>query len=197
MGLREKKKKEMEKKILSISKKAFLNKGYLNTSIDEIAQAAEIGVGTLYNYFQSKAELFIAVMSDICIIPEEYHEADNKNDVTGIVTDYLMRYIKSISLIKKNIWRDMLSMLFQGSGNLLLKGLMGLDYRVVEDLRRLLKELKEKGNLDEGFNVQDASQVLYDISIAQVVLYVFLDDLTLEKIEQNIASEIKFIFERR
>lgn len=38
----------------------FTRKGYDNTSIDELARTARIGKGTIYTYFQSKSEIFLA-----------------------------------------------------------------------------------------------------------------------------------------
>lgn len=42
----------------------FSQKGYSNTSIDDIVQAAGISKGGIYNYFQSKEEIFLAIAGD-------------------------------------------------------------------------------------------------------------------------------------
>jgi len=44
--------------ILAAALGVFAEKGFHNAKIEEIAQAAQVGKGTVYEYFQSKKELF-------------------------------------------------------------------------------------------------------------------------------------------
>jgi len=48
-----------EKQILDAARVLFFQYGYKKTSVDEIAEAAGIGKGTVYNYFKNKEDLFI------------------------------------------------------------------------------------------------------------------------------------------
>jgi len=48
--------------ILDTATKLFSKYGYGKTSLDEIAAAAQIAKGTVYNYFHSKEELFMAAV---------------------------------------------------------------------------------------------------------------------------------------
>lgn len=56
-SLRERKKLQYQQKILDAAAKEFQNRGFINTSIAIIMQAADLGVGTFYNYFDSKEDL--------------------------------------------------------------------------------------------------------------------------------------------
>ena len=53
-------KKEKKEKILDAAIKVFSSQGRGNTKISDIAVAAGIGKGTIYEYFQSKDEVFAA-----------------------------------------------------------------------------------------------------------------------------------------
>jgi AcrR family transcriptional regulator len=53
-------KDEKKSQILEASIKVFADKGWNKTKISDIAEAANIGKGTIYEYFQSKDELFAA-----------------------------------------------------------------------------------------------------------------------------------------
>jgi len=48
-----------EKAILDSAREFFFRYGYKKTSMDEIAEEAGIGKGTIYNYFKNKEDLFI------------------------------------------------------------------------------------------------------------------------------------------
>lgn len=60
-GLRQKQKKHRERDILAAAAKLIAAKGCNSTSIEEIAELAEVGVGTVYNYFHSKVDLVLAL----------------------------------------------------------------------------------------------------------------------------------------
>jgi AcrR family transcriptional regulator len=57
LPLREKKKIETKNKIFEVAGKLFKEKGFDNTTVDEITREAGIGKGTFFNYFQTKAAL--------------------------------------------------------------------------------------------------------------------------------------------
>lgn len=63
--IQNRKAKEKNKRIESIleaAKKVFFSKGYLHTSMDDIALLAEISKPTIYQYFPSKDSLFFSLM---------------------------------------------------------------------------------------------------------------------------------------
>lgn len=47
--------------IFKAAREVFYTKGFKDTNISEIAKQAGIGVGTFYNYFESKEKLFLEV----------------------------------------------------------------------------------------------------------------------------------------
>ncbi len=59
MSLREKKKIETKNKIIEVAGRLFKEKGFNNTTVDEITREAEIGKGTFFNYFPIKEALLI------------------------------------------------------------------------------------------------------------------------------------------
>jgi len=61
---KEKEKIRHRSEILKASLKLFSEKGFHNVSMQDIAAQAEFGVGTLYNFFQSKEQLFTELLND-------------------------------------------------------------------------------------------------------------------------------------
>ena len=53
---------EKEEIILEAANKIFLKYGYQKTSMDDIAKEAMIGKGTIYYYFNSKEDIFVALL---------------------------------------------------------------------------------------------------------------------------------------
>jgi Transcriptional regulator len=65
MGLTERKKleKEIKKKdIIDAAERVFFKKGYVNSSMDEVAKEAEFSKRTVYVYFSSKEQIYFEIM---------------------------------------------------------------------------------------------------------------------------------------
>lgn len=65
MGTLERKEREKEhrrEEILNAAHRVFFQKGLQAATMDEIAEAAELSKGTLYLYYKSKEDLYLAVM---------------------------------------------------------------------------------------------------------------------------------------
>jgi AcrR family transcriptional regulator len=65
MGIHERKEREKEhrrEEILDAAQKVFFEKGLVVATMDEIAEESELSKGTLYLYYKSKEDLYLAVM---------------------------------------------------------------------------------------------------------------------------------------
>jgi AcrR family transcriptional regulator len=60
---REQKKALQRRKILDAAREVFFRDGFVNANLDEVAALAEVAKGTLYRHFDSKADLYVAVLS--------------------------------------------------------------------------------------------------------------------------------------
>jgi AcrR family transcriptional regulator len=73
MASREERKKRIteqrEKQILDAALLVFSRKGFDKATIPDIAREAGIAVGTIYNYYPSKREVFVAVIRNLIITP--------------------------------------------------------------------------------------------------------------------------------
>ena len=56
--------KDLEKKIFNTSMELFLENGYEGVDMKMIAKKCSIAVGTLYNYYPNKKELYIAILNE-------------------------------------------------------------------------------------------------------------------------------------
>jgi AcrR family transcriptional regulator len=63
MPRREEKKAESRRRILESARDVFFRDGFMQANLDEVAEKAGVAKGTLYRYFESKAELYVAVLA--------------------------------------------------------------------------------------------------------------------------------------
>ncbi len=62
-GLRAKQKANRTERILAAATALFREQGYDAVRIEDIAEQAEVSVGTFYNYFQTKGDILVAIVS--------------------------------------------------------------------------------------------------------------------------------------
>ena len=60
---RARKKAESRRRILESARGVFFSDGFMNANLDVVAQRAGVAKGTLYRYFDSKADLYVAVLA--------------------------------------------------------------------------------------------------------------------------------------
>jgi AcrR family transcriptional regulator len=62
-GLRAKQKADRTRRILEAATTLFRQQGYDSARIEDIAEMAEVSVGTLYNYYQNKGDILVATVA--------------------------------------------------------------------------------------------------------------------------------------
>ena len=112
-GLRERQKAGRRRDILAAAAKLFRRDGFGDTAIEAIAQEAEVAAGTVYNYFQSKGDLLIAL---VALDGEEVRAAGRKiianppKDPVQAILKLLSFYIDhSLIHLTKELWRNALA----------------------------------------------------------------------------------------
>jgi AcrR family transcriptional regulator len=61
---RAEKKAQSRRQILDAARDVFFRDGFMSANLDEAAEKAGVAKGTLYRYFESKADLYVAVLAD-------------------------------------------------------------------------------------------------------------------------------------
>jgi len=93
-------KEETKCRIISVALDEFANKGYLDASMRDIAQNADVSVGNIYRYFKNKSELFDEVMepaySRLMLEMREagYSKADYSVTLIEDTVDRIMKVLK-------------------------------------------------------------------------------------------------------
>ena len=71
MGITERKEREKQQRreeIIQAAEEVFFSKGFENSTMDDIAERAELSKGTLYLYFKSKEDLHMAVAQKAIVL---------------------------------------------------------------------------------------------------------------------------------
>jgi len=94
LGRRERNKQEKRARIVGAARRLFGEKGFQETTTQEIAEAADIGIGTLFLYARSKEDLLVMVFRDEMI--ETAHAAFARLRPGEPLLDQLLRVFQSM-----------------------------------------------------------------------------------------------------
>lgn len=136
---------QRKKFIMDVALSLISEKGYHQTSMNEIAQKAEFSVGTLYNFFINKEELYKAMVNEKA--SEFYEILKDVLDSPGSPEEVLKKWVDTkIRLYTEN--RQFFSIFFVESMKInisLRAALTGEIRQLHQDIRKRLAGIFEKG----------------------------------------------------
>jgi AcrR family transcriptional regulator len=200
MGLREQKKQKAQDSILQNAGNLFLTKGYAGTTLEEIAARAEIGVGTLYNYYDSKAEVFLAIMADKMDFSVEEIDrllGDAETDVVDLILKFIREAAKPFLLISNEIWQELISVALGVTKpeNVLLQKLIQVDNQFMSQLEKCFDYLINQGAIASNYPAKQVAGVIYSIILSQFLFYIYDKGMTGEQFISSSEEQITFVLQ--
>ena len=195
--LRLRQKRKREKGILGAAEKLIVSKGYINTSIEEIADKAEVGVGTVYNYFQSKPKLLMALFRRYHLELTESGNAilDNPPDSAVEALCALLRVYFEGPFVRfhKDHMREIFSILVN-ERLAIRKETMQHDYMVVEQVTKLIEILQSRNLIIRDVPPNELAIPVYSIFTLAGMVFIYDDDMTVDTTMEAIRHNIQLIY---
>lgn len=193
-GLREKQKADRHRRMVSAASRLFTKHGYDATSMEAIADKAGVSVGTVYNYYESKSEILLA------IVVQEGEETyaggqellnEAENGASGVLDDLVVLYLKSpLRFMRKPEWRQAIALSI-----LQPETRFGRQYRQVENRLEALssqaiENLVERGELVGVSDPTALGKVLFHTVHAAFVAFVSGEDVKFDDIHADLKTRI-------
>lgn len=150
LSRRERKKQETKAGILKAARHLFEERGFENTSIEEITERADLSKGTFFNYFSNKEGVLTGIaeeeVEDILFLAEEFDEKDSAvNKIRLIIKRLLEDAIPYLHLTGKVVFSSIINAGGQPSPF----------YKINVLLEDLVKEGQKKGEITSRFSPAD------------------------------------------
>jgi len=194
-NLRQRKKNDRNQRIQNAALNLFGSQGFQKTSISQIAEKANLGVGTIYNYYKSKEEILFSIIQDRS---NEYVEQLDKiinnsnNDIQGSISAFIDVYLKSFSIYNKKIWCEIIGAGF--SMNLPILTLVDkVDQIFLNKFSELLNEFQRKGVMRNDIKVKDIVSIIYSLMISKILRYISNEKMVLIDLKNSLNKQIKII----
>jgi AcrR family transcriptional regulator len=146
-GLREQKKRKTRATIIEAAVALFGERGYENTTIAALAEAAGVGKGTIYSYFRSKNEILLSFCEgELLYIHEEIRH--KLTPEASLQDKMLLLFMSEFSYVTKNkefgrtLMREMIF-----PRELMVQYSRKIEDQFIGMFIRIFKEAQEQGQL--------------------------------------------------
>ena len=191
VSLMDKKKQKRRKRIIQAATTLFQSKGYAETTIGDIADQAELGVGTIYNYFSSKNDILLNLVADICI-EKKPDEIIYENDPVKTLYSYIYGYFDEFMIFDKAIWRGWFAALFNEPN--LFERAYALDMKIAGELEGICKQMQSRGMISNDVPAREIASTVYVIFISWMMSFIMLADMDIQSTKQEFEKQVKLIF---
>jgi AcrR family transcriptional regulator len=197
-GLRDRKKKEVRHRIVQAGRNLFANTGIDDTTMEDVARAADVSVATVYNYFGSKSSLLLAGVAeetDDMIAAGAEVLARPGSSPAKAVQRILHVYVDHFTSWDPRLLREVLRASFQRSGGEeLTMELAAMDQRLIEQMMTLLARFHAKGKLNPKVEVYEATILLFSTFVTQLIIFISIEGTTITDLHDQVAGQVELAF---
>lgn len=197
-SLRERKKERTGRRILDMAAELFVANSYDGTTMEDVAAAADVSVGTLYNYFGSKPALLLAIVADD--VEAVAHRGapvveDPGDDPVAAFAAVIDVYLDVYLDLGRDLMREVVRASFGRSSDDLMSELLQIDERLLEQLQGLLAHFKARGLVAPDVPNDDGASLLFSIVVANLIVFISVEDLTATEIHEQARQQIALTFQ--
>lgn len=194
-GLRARQKANRNKQIVTSASGLFRKTGFENTKIETIAERAQVSVGTIYNYFESKGDLLVAVVSlevNEVLNAGESVIAAPPDDVMEAITLLIDIYLDhSLYYLDKDMWRNAMALATSQPTSPSGRKYNELDERLSAQVGELIEKLRRMGRIKANTDTEAVGGIIFNATNMMFTTFVKTDTMSLEKLKSALARQIK------
>ena len=175
-GLREKQKAHRHDRIIEAASRLFREQGYEDVKMEAIAAAAEVAIGTIYNYYRNKGDLLVAIVS---LEVEEVLRAgedvitDPPPGVEDAVDALVGGYVEhSLHYLSKEMWRQAMAISTTQPMSPFGETYAALDLALARQTCELLQKLQALGLLSLEADPANLGEVIFNNTNMNFIVFV-------------------------
>jgi AcrR family transcriptional regulator len=192
-GLRERQKADRTQRILEAASALFRSQGYDAVRIEDIAGAADVSAGTCYNYFSTKGDLLLAIVSmevEEVVAAGRALVENPPPDVAGAL-DGLIRlyYDHSLNYLSKEMWRKAMAFSIEAPDTPFSQRYTELDGLLSAQVCDLISALKARGLTRSDLVPGVMGQIVFSALNQMFIEFVKADAMPLSALHRASAAQ--------
>lgn len=165
-GLRARQKADKTDRMLQAAARLFRAQGYAAAHIEDIAAAAEVSVGTFYNYFGTKGDVLLACVSmeveEVLAQGDALLQAppqDVAHALDALVSSY---YSHSLIYLTKEMWRTAMALSIDAPDSPFSRRYTALDGMLCDQVCGLMARLQALGRMRAECDTRALGEVTFN-----------------------------------
>ncbi|MES2845821.1 MAG: TetR/AcrR family transcriptional regulator [Pseudomonadota bacterium] len=193
-GLREKQKADRQRRILTAASRLFREAGYGAVRIEDIAAAAEVSVGTFYNYFETKGELLLAIVTmeveEVLSLGESVVR-DPPCSVEVALRQLIGGYFDhSLVYLSKEMWRTALAIAIEAPDTPFSCRYTQLDSLMTDQVCNLIAELQARGLARQDVCARALGEVIFNNLNMMFIEFVKSEPMPMAHLHDKVAVQM-------
>ncbi|MEM9845378.1 MAG: TetR/AcrR family transcriptional regulator, partial [Pseudomonadota bacterium] len=194
-GLRAKQKADREKRILKAAVTKFRAQGYHSVRIEDLAEAAEVSVGTVYNYYRTKGDILIATVAmeveEVLASGTRIVEAPPPGVHAALCALIFSYYDHSLEYLSKEMWRSAMALSIEASQTPNGRHYTELDQWLAIQVTDLISALQERGDVRADVDPAALGRVIFNNLNQMFIEFVKDDDATLSDLRDTVSKQMR------
>jgi len=194
-GLRAKQKADRHSRILEAATTLFREHGFDAVKMEAIAAAAEVSIGTIYNYYQNKGDLLVAIVAmevnEVLaageqVISKPPHSAERAID--GLIGNYIEH---SLVYLSKEMWRQAMATAIQQPESPFGVTYAQLDVALARQVYRLIEQLQKLGLVDPEADAKSLGELIFNNTNMMFTIFVTSGTMTVDQLRMTIRRQLR------
>lgn len=187
-GLRERQRADRTRRILEAASTLFRAQGYDAARIEDIAAAAEVSAGTCYNYFSTKGDLLLAIVSmeveEVVDAGRVVVEAPPMDIAKALRTLIGIYYDHSLHYLSKEMWRKAMAFSIEAPGTPFSQRYTELDGLLIAQICDLIAALQARGLARGDLDPAVIGQIVFSALNQMFIEFVKADAMPLSDLHR-------------
>ncbi|MBC7477763.1 MAG: TetR/AcrR family transcriptional regulator [Pseudorhodobacter sp.] len=192
-GLRARQKRLRHERILDAALLLFRNAGYDAVRTEDIAAAADVSVGTLYNYFENKGDLLLALVTlEVAEVLEQGAAvvANPPPDIAQALDQLVGGYYDhSNTYLTKELWRTAMALTIQAAETPFSARYTALDQSLTDQVCALVAQLQHRGLARKDIDARALGQVIFNNLNQMFIEFVKVENTRIEALKLGVARQ--------
>jgi AcrR family transcriptional regulator len=192
-GLRARNRADRDSRILHAAARQFRTFGYDASRIEAIAAEADVSIGTIYNYYQNKGDLLVAIVSmevnEVLAAGQRVVEAPPRH--VGRAVDLLMgTYVEhALVYLSKDMWRQAMAISTQQPTSPFGRTYAGLDRALATQSCALIAGLKAIGVVRPEIDARGVGEMIFNNTNMMFIEFVKDEAMPIGRLRATIRRQ--------
>jgi AcrR family transcriptional regulator len=192
-GLRARQKADRRERILEAASQLFRKSGYDAVKMEAIAAEADVSIGTIYNYYQNKGDLLVAIVAmEVNEVLSEGEKviARPPRSAEKAIDSLIANYIEhSLVYLSKEMWRQAMAISTQQPDSPFGVTYAELDVALARQVRSLVEKLQRLGLVRLGVDAQAAGELIFNNMNMMFIVFVKSADMPVAELRATIRRQ--------